>query len=131
MHMHMHMHLHMHLHMHIHVHMHMHMRMYLVHAHVPGPQVHEWYLVTCVAPVRSQCANLKWQVCAAQGKLPGQRGQRIIKFARAPGNMPIADGPHPFGKCSGFKPKGCDYGYGCACRQLLQCVCHAPTHCAH
>jgi len=60
----------------------------------------------------SLCANLKWQVCAAQGKLPGQRGQRIIKFARAPGNMPIADGPHPFGKCSGFKPKGCDYGYG-------------------
>lgn len=58
------------------------------------------------------CQNLKWQVCAAQGKLPGQQRGRTIKFARAPGNMPISEGPHPFGKCSGFKPKGCDYGYG-------------------
>ncbi|KAL1511554.1 hypothetical protein AB1Y20_006348 [Prymnesium parvum] len=58
------------------------------------------------------CTNLKWQVCAAQGRLPGQEGDAVIKFARAPADMPISEGPHPFGKCSGFKPKGCDFGYG-------------------
>lgn len=49
------------------------------------------------------CRNLEWQVCAAMGKLPGQRGPRII-FSKAPGSLdPSPTSWKPFGKCRGWR----------------------------
>mmetsp|Transcript_9556 Transcript_9556/g.24481 ORF Transcript_9556/g.24481 Transcript_9556/m.24481 type:complete len:188 (+) Transcript_9556:1-564(+) len=45
------------------------------------------------------------------GKLPGQRS-KVIKFATEPGGLRLVDGAHPFGRCHGFRPKGCQNGYG-------------------
>ena len=44
------------------------------------------------------------QVCAAQGKLPGQNNRNII-FARAPASLD-PKGNKPFGECRGWRPGG-------------------------
>ena len=63
------------------------------------------------------CRNLEWMVCAAKGKLPGQRTDTIL-FAKAPKELdPSPVGSKPFGRCSGFREpehpelNGCDVGY--------------------
>jgi len=48
------------------------------------------------------CRNLEWQVCAARGLLPGQRGHKI-KFGHRPSEMWT---PH-IGSCTGYHPAGC------------------------
>lgn len=50
------------------------------------------------------CRNLEWQVCAAQGMLPGQGG-RVLKFAKAPATLqPLGGGGKPLGQCCGWVP---------------------------
>ncbi|KAL1508267.1 hypothetical protein AB1Y20_004383 [Prymnesium parvum] len=49
------------------------------------------------------CRNLEWQACAASGKLPGQRGARIV-FATPPNALVLDSGPHPLGACGGWMP---------------------------
>lgn len=46
------------------------------------------------------CRNLEWQVCAAQGKLPGQ-GNKDIVFAIPPRDLE-PEGRRPLGKCNGY-----------------------------
>jgi len=46
------------------------------------------------------CRNLEWQVCAAQGRLPGQ-GRRGIIFAHAPNQLDFRNSPR-LGHCSGW-----------------------------
>lgn len=53
----------------------------------------------------NSCRNLEWQMCAAQGKLPGQRTPTII-FANAPNSL-NAEGRRPLGRCGGYSPQGC------------------------
>jgi len=53
------------------------------------------------------CRNLEWQVCAARGMLPGQKGRKI-KFGHRPDEMWT---PH-IGSCTGYHPAGCyEQGY--------------------
>ena len=60
------------------------------------------------------CRNLEWQVCSAQGLLPGQGGNGVL-FATAPSSVnPKPGSRRPLGKCSGWKPKkkpSGGYGY--------------------
>lgn len=49
----------------------------------------------------NSCRTLEWQVCAALGKLPGQRSRKIL-FATAPGSLdPGPKSRQPFGQCGG------------------------------
>ena len=58
----------------------------------------------------NSCRNLEWQVCAALGRLPGQRTPTII-FARAPNSLD-AEGERPLAHCGGYSPQGCGpYSY--------------------
>ena len=50
------------------------------------------------------CRNLEWQVCAANGKLPGQGG-RTIQFSFAPKYMDGNAQNHNLGHCGGWHPK--------------------------
>ena len=77
-----------------------------------------------------------WQVCAAQGKLPGQGGDTIL-FGRRPGSLDPEGGTgKPLGQCKGWvpsqKPKGGVYGYAtddvfylelCLFNEVCACVC--------
>jgi len=57
------------------------------------------------------CRNLEWMMCAVMGTLPGQ-GNKLIRFAFAPGALEVDGGPHPLGSCTGYHPQGCwDMGY--------------------
>ena len=61
------------------------------------------------------CRNLEWQVCAARGELPGQRGPHVV-FAVAPKTLdPGPNSPRPFGQCRGWREWGsehdCSRGY--------------------
>lgn len=49
------------------------------------------------------CRNLEWQVCAAQGLLPGQ-GAPNIKFSYAPKDMDVNGLEHSLGRCAGWHP---------------------------
>jgi len=52
------------------------------------------------------CRNLEWQVCAAQGKLPGQ-SDAGINFATVPSSIdPNDDDGHGLGMCQGFVEPG-------------------------
>ena len=56
----------------------------------------------------NSCRNLEWQVCAAKGRVVGQRTPRIV-FATAPSQVHL-DGRHglpAFGACTGHAPHGC------------------------
>jgi len=53
----------------------------------------------------NSCRNLEWQMCAAMGKLPGQRSQTII-FAKAPRTLD-ANGNRALNRCGGYSPQGC------------------------
>jgi len=55
----------------------------------------------------NSCRNLEWQICAALGRLPGQRSPRIV-FSTAPSELDTA-GARPLGKCGGYKPRGCGW----------------------
>jgi len=64
--------------------------------------------------VYNSCRNLEWQMCAAMGKLPGQRSA-TIEFAREPSALnPDAAYEWPLGrpldKCGGYSPMGCGPG---------------------
>ena len=49
------------------------------------------------------CRNLEWQVCAATGRLPGQRADGSqIRFSYPPSKLPRAT--RPLGSCSGWRP---------------------------
>lgn len=61
------------------------------------------------------CRNLEWQVCAAQGKLPGQGNRKMI-FAIRPSKLdPSGATGKPLGQCKGWVPGqvpvGGVYGY--------------------
>lgn len=57
------------------------------------------------------CRNFEWQLCAAQGLLPGQ-GDNRMRFAFAPKNLELRTGMRPLGSCTGYHPRGChDVGY--------------------
>lgn len=50
------------------------------------------------------CQNLHWQMCAAQGRLPGQDGAKL-HFATAPRGLTMAEWEHPTSwPCEGAKP---------------------------
>ena len=52
----------------------------------------------------SNRVDLAWQVCAAQGRLPGQGGAQI-RFATAPKDLSIDEWRHPTSwPCEGGKP---------------------------
>ena len=53
----------------------------------------------------NSCRNLEWQMCAAMGRLPGQRTPTLI-FAQAPSTLD-AEGWRPLGRCGGYSPQGC------------------------
>ena len=56
----------------------------------------------------NSCWNIKWQTCAARGKLPGQQTPRIV-FATPPAEVEITGTEYPaFASCSGFAPHGCN-----------------------
>ena len=46
------------------------------------------------------CRNLEWQICAANGLVPGQ-GSRIMKFAKAPNTLDVSH----LGECHGWGPR--------------------------
>ena len=48
------------------------------------------------------CRNLEWMVCAARGKLPGQRGD-VIHFAKRPNELVPNSEDKPLGKCRGWR----------------------------
>ena len=50
-------------------------------------------------------AAVEWQMCAAMGKLPGQRSPTVI-FAKAPSTLNTRVG-RPLGRCGGWAPHGC------------------------
>ena len=50
------------------------------------------------------CRTLEWQVCGAQGVLPGQFGEKIV-FATAPKSLDIW-GRKSLGACGGWVPDG-------------------------
>ena len=58
----------------------------------------------------NSCRNFEWQMCAAMGRLPGQRSPTII-FAKAPSELDIStpkrSGGRPLEKCGGYSPAGC------------------------
>ena len=61
----------------------------------------------------NSCRNLEWQVCAALGKLPGQRSRKIL-FATAPGSLdPSPKSPLPFGQCGGYHDARTLHGADC------------------
>ena len=53
----------------------------------------------------NSCRNFEWQMCAARGKLPGQRSPTLI-FARAPGTLDT-NGDRKLDQCGGYQPEGC------------------------
>lgn len=53
----------------------------------------------------NSCRNLEWQMCAAMGKLPGQRSPSVI-FAKAPRELNTRVG-RGLGRCGGWAPHGC------------------------
>jgi len=60
------------------------------------------------------CRNLEWMVCAAQGKVPGQGDDRVIRFAKAPNTLELSG----LGQCRGWvpedRPAGFVFGYATA-----------------
>ena len=60
-------------------------------------------LLTLTSSQYNSCRNLEWQVCAALGRLPGQRTPRV-EFADAPGSVETSR----LGICGGDHPQGCD-----------------------
>ena len=81
------------------------------------------------------CRNLEWQVCAAQGKLPGQ-GSSEIKFSRAPSTLQPGGGSgKPVGRCCGWTPenmhpRGGVFGYATDDIFYLEAVSCANPHTA-
>ena len=64
------------------------------------------------------CRNFEWAMCAATGRLPGQREQPSIVFATAPSSLSPVGGARPVGKCGGWVPTkpppgsdGAGYGF--------------------
>lgn len=51
----------------------------------------------------NMCRNLEWQVCAAKGMLPGQKGSSI-QFSVAPKDMDTKGLSHSLGTCGGSHP---------------------------
>ena len=53
-------------------------------------------------------------MCAAKGMLPGQHGDRRIRFAFAPSKwLQLSQvAHHPWGACDSYAPKGCMNGVG-------------------
>jgi len=51
------------------------------------------------------CRNLEWQVCAAQGRIPGQGGTAII-FAKAPKTLDYSPQSERLGMCTGWSARG-------------------------
>lgn len=51
----------------------------------------------------NMCRNLEWQVCAAQGRLPGQGGRKI-RFSYAPKEMDVNGKKHSLETCAGWHP---------------------------
>lgn len=77
------------------------------------------------------CRNLEWQVCAASGKLAGQRGATLI-FAFPPGELePHGHRRPPIGSCTGYHPRGCGTrGYASSDIYYLE-VCIYSAICAN
>jgi hypothetical protein len=58
----------------------------------------------------SMCQNLRWQLCAVHGHLPGQQGDRTLRFARAPSVLRQSEWDYPTSyPCD--HPGGCDGAY--------------------
>jgi len=57
------------------------------------------------------CRNFEWQICAAQGRIPGQGGRTLI-FSKAPKELDFFASPR-LGHCKGWSPINCerDNGY--------------------
>ena len=53
----------------------------------------------------NSCRNFEWQMCAAMGKLPGQRSPTVV-FAKAPKELDTSRG-RSLAHCGGWAPKGC------------------------
>lgn len=74
----------------------------------------------------TMCQNLHWQLCAVQGKLPGQQDDRSVRFAFAPSKLELNEWEHPRsypcdkGGCEGKYAVG-DVFYGEAC--IFQRIC--------
>jgi hypothetical protein len=75
----------------------------------------------------SMCQNLRWQMCAVHGRLPGQKGDAALRFARAPSLLELGEWEHPSsypcdtaGVCDGAYAVG-DVCFAEAC--ILQRVC--------
>ena len=60
----------------------------------------------------TMCQNLQWQVCAAKGKLPGQRSQGALEFATAPPSLMLFEWREP-------ESYPCDGGKKCAGRYTV------------
>lgn len=62
------------------------------------------------------CRNLEWMTCAAQGRLPGQKGTPQLIFAKSPGQLfPEGSSGKPLNTCCGWapdkRPNGGVYAY--------------------
>ena len=76
------------------------------------------------------CRNFEWQLCAAQGLLPGQGGTSM-RFAFAPNNLEVRTGFKPLGSCTGYHPRGCgNQGYASSDIFYLE-VCIFSTICSN
>lgn len=54
---------------------------------------------------KCRCRNLEWQVCAAKGRLPGQQGRPLIRFAESPKRLDLSEqSTRPLGRCGGWHP---------------------------
>ena len=76
------------------------------------------------------CRNLEWMVCAAQGKVPGQGDDRVIRFAKAPNTLELSG----LGQCRGWvpedRPAGFVFGYATADIFYLE-ACLFSQMCVH
>jgi len=77
----------------------------------------------------SVCRNLEWQVCAAQGALPGQGGNSIV-FSTAPKALTQTGGDFPLAGCNSYAPRGCGDGYASGDIFYLE-VCMYDAMCAN
>ena len=67
------------------------------------------------------CRNLEWQLCAAQGKLPGQKTPTIV-FSHEPTQLDPRNINRPFGQCRGWREKSagaCNNDQGVCPRALI------------